>query len=428
MEKKLLMHHEPFYKKALNAKNYLLALAMMFGVQGTTFAQSPSQEESDCKSFPSGYNSFGDYYYSTGMNNEDDIVAIFAEHGINFEMGAFTNYLLGSNLNEYFDSVPDLDIESDFLFYDNPDGSIYSLGFPAKAFSGKTYKYKMRVYVQAKKDCASSVSAAWANAKIRMKTQHGSQDSDSFEVMAYDLQGNALKGSDNEVVDGKIKPVVIKSPNTGFSLSQVLNIDSVMPSDIICLDVCSYGVFPETAIGLENFKFTYELEQFECSKVAVDYLYTEYELICISSPTTCKGDSVIVNAAGFPRNSTYEWYKQNGADWDLLENVSGTGDEYAKATIYVDHVGPARYKVAVSNNSYFVSTREIEFNVYGIECYSSLGRELMSNINESADCGIVDVYSVDGALLMKNVPLSEAIMALKPGYHIINNKKVYISK
>lgn len=382
------MHQEIISKKWLSAKNYLLALSIMFGVQGTALAQSPSQEESNCKSFPSGYNSFGDYYYSTGMNNVDDIAAIFAEYGINFEMGGLSNYLLGSNLNEYFDSVPDLDIESNFLFYDNPNGSVYSLGFPAKTFSGKTYRYKMRVYVQAKNDCKYSPSEALANASFRMRTQHGSQDADNIEVMAYDLQGNALKGSDNEVVDGKIKPVVIKSPNTGFSLSQVLNIDSVKPSDIICLDVCSYGVFPETVIGLENFKLTYELAQFECSKVAVEYFYTEYETYCMASTTTCKGDSVKVHAAGFPRNSTYEWYKQNGADWELLENVSGTGDEYAKATIYVDHVGAVRYKVAVSNNSYFASTRDFEFNIYGKECQPfSFDCGSLTDLDIVAECG-----------------------------------------
>ncbi|MCQ2191091.1 MAG: hypothetical protein MJY63_05620 [Paludibacteraceae bacterium] len=41
---------------------------------------------------------------------------------------------------------------------------------------------------------------------------------------------------------------------------------------------------------------------------------------------------------------------------------------------------------------------------------------------------IVNVYSVDGALLKKNVKLSEALAALKRGYYIINNQKVFISK
>jgi len=390
MERKSLMHQEIISKKWLSAKNYLLALAMLLGGQGNSFAQSPDLEDYNCKLFPAGTFFGGAYADTTGIKNPDDIAAFFAEYGINFEIGTLSNYQMGVSLDEYFDSVPDFGntLKSNYLFYDIPDGSIYSLGFPAKAFSGKTYRYKMRVYVQAKKDCASSVSAALANAKVRMKTQHGSQDSDSFEVMAYDLQGNALKGSDNEVVDGKIKPVVIKSPNTGFSLSQVLNIDSVMPSDIICLDVCSYGVFPETAIGLENFKLTYELEQFECSKVAVEYLYTDYETYCISSTTACKGDSVKVHAAGFPRNSTYKWYKQNGADWELLENVSGTGDEYAKATIYVDYVGAVRYKVAVSNNSYFASTRELEFNIYGEDCHSfSFDCGSLADLDIVAECG-----------------------------------------
>lgn len=431
MEKNLQMHQEPVFKKWLNAKNYLLALAMLLGGQGNSFAQSPDLEDYNCKLFPAE-TLFGDVYAdTTKIKNPDDIAAIFTEYGINFEIGTLSNYQMGVSLDDYFDSVPDFGntLKSNYLFYDNPNGSAFSLGFPAKANSGKTYKYKMRIYVQAKNDCKYSPSEALANAKIRMKTQHGSQDTDNFEVIAYDLQGNALKGSDNEVIDGKIKPVVIKSPNTGFSLSQVLNIDSVKPSDIICLDVCSYGVFSETVIGLENFKLTYELAQFECSKVAVEYFYTEYETYCISSATACKGDSVKVHAAGFPRNSTYEWYKQNGTDRELLENVSGTGDEYAKATIYVDYVGAVRYKLAVSNDSYFASTRELEFNVYGAECHSSLDCELIPDINVLADAdSIVNVYTVDGALLKKNVKYSEALMELKQGFYIIGNKKVYISK
>lgn len=354
------MHQDFVSKKWLSAKNYLLALSMVFGVQGSAFAYP----EEYCKTFPVG-STFPD---STVINNEDDIAANFAVYGINFEIGSLSDYQMGSNLNEYFDNVPGLDLESNYLFYDNPNGSAYSLGFPAKTFSGKSYKFKMRVYVQAKKNCASSVSEAWANAKFMVRTQNGSQDKDFLEIMAYDLQGNALNGSGNEVVDGKIKPVVIQNSNTRVSLSQVLNMDSVKTSDIICLDVCCYGTLPETSIGLENYKYTVEFAQFECSKVAIDYSYTEYETYCFPSKSTCVGDSVMCHAAGFPINSTYEWYKQNGADWELLENVSGTGDKYIDAAIYVDQVGPVRYKLAVSN-ILFASTRELEFNVYGVDCH-----------------------------------------------------------
>ena len=72
----------------------------------------------------------------------------------------------------------------------------------------------------------------------------------------------------------------------------------------------------------------------------------------------------------------------------------------------------------------------ISFSVVGIDCNNpndTLSSSLDINSDNAAD-SIVNVYSVDGAIVKANVRLSDALVNLKKGFYIIGKKKIYVSE
>ncbi len=368
MGKNLQMHQEPVFKKWLNAKNYLLALAMMAGVQTNASAQSSEDDLPECKMW-----AYRNDYLAGTDKNSNYITDYFEEYGISFEVNKGMYSQFGSDLRGFFgkpvifgNAVLE---ESDCLFLENPNGIIYTLGYlPVEEMKGKAYRYKMRVYIQAPEDCAKSVAQAWVNASIGVRTEFPSSEYDILGIKAYDSNDNLLVGED-KAIDGVVsKAASLSDGGSSVELSKLFNLDSVALGDIIRLDVEISGKFPEEAGSLESFKLSPVLSQFECTKAAVECIAAEYEAHCISSTTACKGEYVTAHAAGFQQNSSYEWYKKDGNDWVKLEDVSGEGDGYGTVEILVEKAGAARYKVVVSNELAFVGKRELEFNIYGMNC------------------------------------------------------------
>lgn len=150
----------------------------------------------------------------------------------------------------------------------------------------------------------------------------------------------------------------------------------------------------------------------------------DFEPIFIETDTVCRGESTVAHAAGFPINTYFTWYVENGSEWQKFSE--GTDVEQV---INVDFIGERKYKLVVDSVDE-VLNYTILFSVVGLDCDNtndSLSSSTDINSDNAAD-SIVNVYSVDGAIVKVNVKMSDALVNLKKGLYIIGNKKVYMTE
>lgn len=151
----------------------------------------------------------------------------------------------------------------------------------------------------------------------------------------------------------------------------------------------------------------------------------DFEPIFIETDTVCRGESTVAHAAGFPINAYFTWYVENGSDWQKISE----GTDVINQVINVDFLGERRYKLVVDSVGEVLDST-ISFSVVGIDCNNpndTLSSSLDINSDNAAD-SIVNVYSVDGAIVKANVRLSDALVNLKKGFYIIGKKKIYVSE
>ena len=149
-----------------------------------------------------------------------------------------------------------------------------------------------------------------------------------------------------------------------------------------------------------------------------------FEPIMFETDTVCRGSSTVFHAAGLPMNSYLRWYVENGSEW--VKFSEGTD---INQVINVDFIGERKYKVVVESVVEVLDST-ISFSVVGIDCNNpndTLSSSLDINSDNAAD-SIVNVYSVDGAIVKANVRLSDALVNLKKGFYIIGKKKIYVSE
>ena len=149
----------------------------------------------------------------------------------------------------------------------------------------------------------------------------------------------------------------------------------------------------------------------------------DFEPIFIETDTVCRGESTVAHAAGFPINTYFKWYIESGSEWQKFSE--GTDVEQV---INVDFIGERKYKLVVDSVEGLNYT--ILFSVVGLDCDNpndSLSSSTDINSDNAAD-SIVNVCSVDGAIVKVNVKMSDALVNLKKGLYIIGNKKVYVTE
>ncbi len=330
--------------------------------------------------------STGDYYVGTDfdpnkanpMKIPDDIESHFGEYEIDFQEAAgFTHdkYWLGSNASDFFGQDPSLDVsagvvgQNNYLFAQgnkhNSDGTfldgeindnIAQLRFqvwdkrpdPNKSgVKGKSYRYKMRMYIQADK-CHNSIENAWANARFKLETEHGRQSNDCIEAYAYDNASGEELGH------------FVVTDRGGFNFKDVFDVRNIDTYKLIRFEVVFYGTFPADAnVGLNYFTITPRFEQFGL-KVAIDYISAEVENVCLSPQIVCAGEYTTAHAAGFPRNSEYRWYKKEDDIW--VEDVANYNKENASIRATNDSV---QYQLRVTASNY---QKTHDFIVYGEQC------------------------------------------------------------
>ncbi len=150
----------------------------------------------------------------------------------------------------------------------------------------------------------------------------------------------------------------------------------------------------------------------------------DFEPIFIETDTVCRGASTVAHAAGFPINTYFKWYVESGSEWQKFSE--GTDVEQV---INVDFIGERKYKLVVDSVDE-VLNYTILFSVVGLDCDNP--NDSLSGLpdiySENAADSIINVYSVDGAIVKANVRLSDALENLKKGFYIIGKRKVYVSE
>lgn len=151
----------------------------------------------------------------------------------------------------------------------------------------------------------------------------------------------------------------------------------------------------------------------------------DFEPIFIETDTVCRGESTVAHAAGFPINAYFTWYVENGSDWQKISE----GTDVINQVINVDFLGERRYKLVVDSVGE-VLNYTILYSVVGKDCDNP--NDSLSGLpdiySENAADSIINVYSVDGAIVKANVRLSDALVNLKKGFYIIGKRKVYVSE
>lgn len=151
----------------------------------------------------------------------------------------------------------------------------------------------------------------------------------------------------------------------------------------------------------------------------------DFEQIFIETDTVCRGESTVAHAAGFPINTYFKWYVENGSDWQKISE----GTDVVNQVINVDFLGERRYKLVVDSVD-AVLNYTILYSVVGLDCNNP--NDSLSGLpdiySDNAADSIINVYSVDGAIVKVNVKMSDALVNLKKGLYIIGNKKVYVTE
>lgn len=365
----------------------------------------------DCKSVIAGE----DYCMGTEFDTADstvwsfdDLNSYFADYGIFFSEGSIKTYTIGRDVESFFGQIPDMDVQNgmagknSYMFIKGPiNGSLFQLKFPAFDVVGKTYLYKMRAYIQLDGQCDGRVALADANIKAHVQNQ---PTWDLMEVYAYNGRTSELIGMKD-----------LKGTDEAVYIKDIIGIDSLTSQDLIRLEFVFYGSFSSEVNGLEYFVLSPYFEQFNCTKMAIDFIGSgyKYETICMSDYVGCTGDVTTVHAAGFPRNAKIEWFKQDeDSSWIAV------GNEIDQSITVEKGVIPYKLRATIEN----IQVVEFGFKVAGKECTD------VDVIDATDADAIVNVYSVDGAILKSNVKLSEALIDLKKGLYIVGDKKVYVSE
>lgn len=340
--------------------------------------------ETDCKE-ECKTTSTGDYYEGTDFDPSathsgkipDGVQHHFADRDIVFDKGDVDSYWIGTDVESFFGQTPFLDKDitpksNYYMFCENPNNRIVSLGFPAYKYKNSSYTYKMRLYLQVGENCDQPISQKWDQAKFIVRTEQGTVTRDCLEIIAYDNDGKPLKGTKNPVVNDSVMPVVIEGTDTRVLFPEFMDISSLNTYDVIRIEVIFYGMFPDKN-DPPLFVFKPMFEQFGCAKVAIDYISAQVEDVCLTPKVVCIDSIAVANATGFPRNSKYTWlketYRGSGQYVIFDSSLNGVGNDYSQAHIVVKENGKINYRLiveaTVDGKPY---RREKDFVIAGKNC------------------------------------------------------------
>lgn len=250
----------------------------------------------------------------------DQVVSHFNDYNITFRKGGVgDNYKITNDLESFFGTTPSLDNAADvngknyYYTVEDVNKTICVLSYDAHSpqVIGKPYQFRMRLYVQYKPECGQKNPANdWDNAQFIARTEFGRQSTDYLVASAYDdATGRCLTPGDSVLTANS-------SDNARIYLRDLMNLNEV-PTDggIVRMEITYYGWFPEDRNGLDEFAFAPEFAQFDCSRVAVDYISADIASVCMSGNPVCVNELGNIKAIGFPFQAEYVWEYYDGANW-----------------------------------------------------------------------------------------------------------------
>ena len=335
----------------------------------------------DCHQTTTGeYHGGTDFNYVYGATSIDwtkqpptGLEEFFSEQGIHFESKGGTimsQAELGIPL--YIDSVRGVNPNNNFYVQRPSNGQgindeFFGIIFDTDKFAGKTYNFTMRLYIIIPEGGCEIKDGF----KIQARTGHGTVSTDYLVVDVYDDATNTqLAHAERERGSDVAK----------YDLNEVVGNDYRInkrgKAAIYRLEMIYYGYMPIQP-GLAAYSFYPRMEQFpSCATVAVDYISAEVPSVCMAPRITCVGDVITVNAAGFARQSTYEWKKYYDGTYHIEQPWN---EEKGEIEYELDTYGNkqrAYIKMIDKGVSYYTlstPTDAIRFALGGKICGSALG-------------------------------------------------------
>ena len=335
----------------------------------------------DCHQTTTGeYHGGTDFNYVYGATSIDwtkqpptGLEEFFSEQGIHFESkGGTIMSQADLGIPLYIDSVRGVNPNNNFYVQRPSNGQgvndeFFGIIFDTDKFAGKTYNFTMRLYIIIPEGGCEIKDGF----KIQARTGHGTVSTDYLVVDVYDdatntLLAHAERERGNDVAKYDLNEVV----------GNDYRINKRGKAAIYRLEMIYYGYMPIQP-GLAAYSFYPRMEQFpSCATVAVDYISAEVPSVCMAPRITCVGDVITVNAAGFARQSTYEWKKYYDGTYHIEQPWN---EEKGEIEYELDTYGNkqrAYIKMIDKGVSYYTlstPTDTIRFALGGKICGSALG-------------------------------------------------------
>jgi hypothetical protein len=329
--------------------------------------------------------STGEYYSGTDFNPinaggnhasatiPDSVESYFSNDKIKFGTGVPTSqYKVTNDITTFFGGkTPKADADrSSQSGYSNYYMALNS--FPSTCtwfelwipndYPGKHYRYNMRFYLDTKAKDANGNCACdqWnQSASIIVRTGIGTTTRDIMEIKTYNDATGVLV-SDNSIISDGTPRLYLKDLIPDFVNNKGCGI-------LYRFEVSFYGTFPTTMSGSElqypTVDYRFGIESWSCNdaKVAVDYISTEVQSVCLTHGAVCVGSNTTVNAAGFGQNANYTWESSvDGVTWTSVAD----GTDKKSLSVDVDWLGTKKFRVYDANESSII----IPFTITGKDC------------------------------------------------------------
>ncbi len=243
----------------------------------------------------------------------------------------------------FLDRNPDADPYNNYYYVFRPnncaDGTPFKLGFPRRYFANKYYRFVMRLYVDLS-GCPNDRSSL-ERAMMNIRTDFGNDSYNAIDIDVYNDANNQKIGTYSYAKRGHLDNTIIGNGQYSV-LATASNVKYFR------IQVTFYGQFLGNQ---EEFVLYPQFQQWSnsCMKTAIDYISAEVESICMDNGAVCRGDSAIVNAAGFPKDAKYVWEVQENGRWQSVP-IGGFSnpsplDGRQSVGIPVDFVGKKNYRV-----------------------------------------------------------------------------------
>lgn len=358
-----------------------------------TILQKTECKVKDCHQTTTGEFYGGtDFNYKSGSSSVDwgatppqGLEEYFTEQGILFEgIGSDIKNQTELGVPLHIDDSLGVNPNNNFYVRDHLNGKCFTITFPHDKFVDNSYRFTMRFYLIIPDNCTVDPMG-----KMLARTGHGKGSYDKMDISMYD-------DATNELVFEKTN--LSNHPAGGeqdwgaaaFVFGEPLknHFESVKgkQKSVYRFEMVYYGDLPSSHSG--DYIFYPWFEQMPpCAIIAVDYISAEAAGACLAPRIACVGDTVIVNAAGFPRNSDYQWIKYK--DGQYLEEVPWDPDEVTfeldryghkeRAIIRLSDRGvfyyavKAKYRKQIGQNDFMDDEIRVDFAVGGKICGSAVG-------------------------------------------------------